>query len=102
MVDQLPPIKTLELDKICRVCLTVKKDMRPLFGEMIAELLMECARIQVMTPTANCYNVLCILFHELNIVQFCLAFSSKMKEKYDHCLNYKSLTQFFNKIPSFI
>lgn len=48
MVDQLPPIKTLELDKICRVCLTVKKDMRPLFGEMIAELLMECARIQVM------------------------------------------------------
>lgn len=47
MVDQLPPIKTLELDKICRVCLTVKKDMRPLFGEMIAELLMECARIQV-------------------------------------------------------
>lgn len=40
-------IKTLELDKICRVCLTVKKDMRPLFGEMIADMLMECARIQV-------------------------------------------------------
>lgn len=45
---ELPvPIKTLELDKICRVCLTVKKDMRPLFGEMIADMLMECARIQV-------------------------------------------------------
>lgn len=53
MVDQLPPIKTLELDKICRVCLTVKKDMRPLFGEMIAELLMECARIQVKMPRVH-------------------------------------------------
>lgn len=41
-------IKTLELDKICRVCLTVKKDMRPLYGEMVAEMLMECARIQVV------------------------------------------------------
>lgn len=41
------PIKTLELDKICRVCLTIKKDMRPLFGEMVADMLMECARIQV-------------------------------------------------------
>lgn len=40
-------VKTLELDKICRVCLTIKKDMRPLYGEMIAEMLMECARIQV-------------------------------------------------------
>lgn len=59
MVDQLPPIKTLELDKICRVCLTVKKDMRPLFGEMIAELLMECARIQVMTMQ---------LFYKLHIL----------------------------------
>lgn len=40
-------VKTLELDKICRVCLTAKKDMRPLFGEMVAEMLMECTRIQV-------------------------------------------------------
>lgn len=40
-------VKTLELDKICRVCLTAKKDMRPLFGEMVAEMLMDCARIHV-------------------------------------------------------
>lgn len=46
-MDLPTSIKTLELDKICRVCLTVKKDMRPLFGEMIADMLMECARIQV-------------------------------------------------------
>lgn len=40
-------VKTLELDKVCRVCLTIKKDMRPLYGEMIAEMLMDCTRIQV-------------------------------------------------------
>lgn len=46
-------VKTLELDKICRVCLTAKKDMRPLFGEMVAEMLMECTRIQVTLSTQN-------------------------------------------------
>lgn len=46
-------VKTLELDKICRVCLTAKKDMRPLFGEMVAEMLMECTRIQVILDTQN-------------------------------------------------
>lgn len=40
-------VKTLELDKVCRVCLTVKKEMRPLFGEMVAEMLMECTQINV-------------------------------------------------------
>lgn len=40
-------VKTLELDKVCRVCLSVKKDMRPLYGEMVAEMLMDFARIQV-------------------------------------------------------
>lgn len=52
-MDLPVPIKTLELDKICRVCLTVKKDMRPLFGEMIADMLMECARIQVHIITIS-------------------------------------------------
>lgn len=46
-------VKTLELDKVCRVCLTVKKDMRPLFGEMVAEMLMDFSRIQVM-PRKSC------------------------------------------------
>lgn len=41
-------MKNLELDKICRVCLSIKKDMRPLFGnEMISDMLMDFARIQV-------------------------------------------------------
>lgn len=46
----VPPItKTLELDKICRVCLSIKKEMRPLFGtELLAEMLMNCTQIQVI------------------------------------------------------
>lgn len=41
------PLKNLELDKICRICLTAKKDMRPLFGEMVAEMLMEFSQIHL-------------------------------------------------------
>lgn len=40
-------MKNLQLDKICRCCLTVKKEMRPLFGELIADMLTECAQVQV-------------------------------------------------------
>lgn len=40
-------MKNLELDKICRCCLTVKKEMRPLFGELIAEMLTDCIQIHV-------------------------------------------------------
>lgn len=40
-------MKNLELDKICRICLAMKKEMRPLFGEMVAEMLMEIAKIQI-------------------------------------------------------
>lgn len=40
-------MKNLELDKVCRCCLTVKKEMRPLFGESIAEMLTQCVQIQV-------------------------------------------------------
>uniref|UniRef100_A0A182WAS9 Protein krueppel n=1 Tax=Anopheles minimus TaxID=112268 RepID=A0A182WAS9_9DIPT len=40
-------VRNIELDKICRICLAVKKEMRPLFGEMIAEMLMEIAKIQI-------------------------------------------------------
>lgn len=52
-------VNTLELDKICRVCLTEKKDMRPLYGEMVAEMLMEFAQIQVFY---SCYAI----FHTQN------------------------------------
>ncbi|XP_058464105.1 chorion transcription factor Cf2 [Malaya genurostris] len=44
---ELNLMKNLELDKICRICLAVKKEMRPLFGEMVAEMLMEIAKIQI-------------------------------------------------------
>lgn len=44
---ELGTLKNLELDKICRICLAIKKEMRPLFGEMVAEMLMEIAKIQV-------------------------------------------------------
>ncbi|ETN67340.1 hypothetical protein AND_000853 [Anopheles darlingi] len=40
-------VKNIELDKICRICLVVKKEMRPLFGEMVAEMLMEIAKIEI-------------------------------------------------------
>lgn len=45
--------RNIELDKICRICLVVKKEMRPLFGEMIAEMLMEIAKIQVSVRGNN-------------------------------------------------
>lgn len=44
---ELGSLKNLELDKICRICLAIKKEMRPLFGEMVAEMLMEIAKIQI-------------------------------------------------------
>lgn len=42
-------MKNIELDKICRVCLGLKKDMRSLFGEMISDMLQDCARVHVNT-----------------------------------------------------
>jgi hypothetical protein len=43
----LESMKGLDLDKICRVCLSVKKDMKPLFDEMLSDLIMECVQIKV-------------------------------------------------------
>ncbi|XP_053665160.1 zinc finger protein 774 [Anopheles marshallii] len=40
-------VRNIELDKICRICLAVKKEMRPIFGDMIANMLMEFAKIQI-------------------------------------------------------
>ena len=37
----------LELDKICRVCISERKDMRPLFSEKVAEMLVEFASVKV-------------------------------------------------------
>lgn len=38
----------LQLDKICRACLTEKGDMRPLFGACLDEMLHSFASIQVI------------------------------------------------------
>lgn len=38
----------LQLDKICRACLTEKGDMRPLFGACLDEMLVSFASIQVI------------------------------------------------------
>lgn len=37
----------LQLDKICRACLTEKGDMRPLFGACLDEMLISFASLQV-------------------------------------------------------
>lgn len=40
--------KLRELDKICRVCLALKKDMRPIFGEvLITEMFLESTNVKV-------------------------------------------------------
>lgn len=49
-------VKTLELDKICRVCLSIKKDMRPLYGEMVADMLMEFSQINVRHFSRHSWN----------------------------------------------
>lgn len=34
-------------DKICRACLEIKKDMRPLFEQLTATMLMSISKVQV-------------------------------------------------------
>lgn len=54
---QTTDIKNLELDKICRVCLSTKKEMRPLFEEFVANMLMEFAQIQVGVGENPIYTI---------------------------------------------
>lgn len=37
----------LKFDKICRACLQIKKDMRPLFEQLTATMLMGISKVQV-------------------------------------------------------
>lgn len=41
------PNKPLKFDKICRACLEIKKDMRPLFEQLTATMLMGISKVQV-------------------------------------------------------
>lgn len=42
--NKTPPLK---FDKICRACLQIKKDMRPLFEQLTATMLMGISKVQV-------------------------------------------------------
>lgn len=43
----------LQLDKICRACLTEKGDMRPLFGACLDEMLLSFAAIEVIMAVSG-------------------------------------------------
>uniref|UniRef100_A0A182YI57 Protein krueppel n=1 Tax=Anopheles stephensi TaxID=30069 RepID=A0A182YI57_ANOST len=75
-------VRNIELDKICRICLAVKKDMRPLFGEMIAEMLMEIAKIQIEQMDGWPDKICLQCIHQ---VSRCHAFKSRV-EKSDSAL----------------
>ncbi|XP_055386117.1 zinc finger protein 813 [Condylostylus longicornis] len=82
--------KTYELDKICRVCLVEKKDMRPLFGELVADMLMEIARVEIEN-TDGWPDKICIqCVHQ---VSRCHAFKMRVEKSDEELRNYiKSLT----------
>lgn len=40
-------LKNIELDKICRICLSKRPAMRPLFGQLIVDMLMEIAQVKI-------------------------------------------------------
>ncbi|XP_053963911.1 zinc finger protein 853 [Anastrepha ludens] len=82
--------KVLELDKICRVCIAERKDMRPLFSEKIAEMLMECASVNI-EDTEGWPDKICIQC--VHSVSRCHAFK-KLVERSDKELReyIKSLT----------
>lgn len=40
-------LQSLKFDKICRACLETKKDMRPLFEQLTATMLMDISKVQV-------------------------------------------------------
>ncbi|KAH8401013.1 hypothetical protein KR009_002427 [Drosophila setifemur] len=51
--------KVLELDKICRLCISERKEMRPLFSEKVPEMLMDCTSVRV-EPTEGWPNKICV------------------------------------------
>jgi len=51
--------KVLELDKICRLCISERKEMRPLFSEKVPEMLMDCTSVRV-EPTEGWPDKICV------------------------------------------
>lgn len=82
--------RVLELDKICRVCTSERKDMRPLYSEKVAEMLMEFAAIKV-EPTEGWPDKICVqCVHQ---VSRCHAFKGLVERNDKELREYiKSLT----------
>ncbi|XP_017018868.1 uncharacterized protein [Drosophila kikkawai] len=51
--------KALELDKICRLCISERKEMRPLFSEKVPEMLMDITNVHV-EPTEGWPDKICV------------------------------------------
>ncbi|BFG05853.1 transcriptional repressor CTCF [Drosophila madeirensis] len=51
--------KALELDKICRLCISERKEMRPLFSEKVPEMLMDCTSVRIV-PTEGWPDKICV------------------------------------------
>uniref|UniRef100_A0A034VY30 basic-leucine zipper transcription factor A n=1 Tax=Bactrocera dorsalis TaxID=27457 RepID=A0A034VY30_BACDO len=82
--------KVLELDKICRVCIAERKDMRPLFSEKIAEMLMECATVNIEN-TEGWPDKICVQC--VHAVSRCHAFKKQVERSDKELREYiKSLT----------
>lgn len=52
--------RNLKLDKICRACLEIKRDMRPLFEQLTATMLMGISKVQVSDDKINEIFLECI------------------------------------------
>ncbi|KAH8316218.1 hypothetical protein KR067_002465 [Drosophila pandora] len=51
--------KDLNLDKICRLCISERKEMRPLFSEKVPEMLMDCTSVRI-EPTEGWPDKICV------------------------------------------
>lgn len=52
----------LQLDRICRACLSEKGDMKPLFGACLDEMLLSFANIQVKCQLLNTmFTIFCFI-----------------------------------------
>lgn len=40
-------IKILEFNKICRTCMSERKDLKPIFNASLADMLMKCVNVKV-------------------------------------------------------
>lgn len=99
-MEDFVTLKNVELDKICRVCLTPKKEMRPLFGELIADMLMEVANVS-LEYIDGWPNQICLpCIHQISR---CHAFKSRVEKADAQLREYiKGLTVVVNQVPKML